>query len=456
MKEKLIYSFPIQLLFLHLRKNLALIFIWGILLGVICEQIGSTLGIPFLFLDPEYLNKVTWLSFFLMGIGFAILTMAFHMTTYIMDASKFVFLTLLRKPFIHYCINNSIIPLIFYLIYISQFIFFQLDNELEDQREIFNFFLGFSGGSLISYLLIFGYFAFSNKDFFILFADTLDKRLRKVKLTRVNVLEQYKELKVRKNKVLYFINLKLKTESVRPDIIRFEGAQLLKVFDQNHLNLFFIQVFLISIVLFLGFFKENPMLQFPAAMSVTLLLAILVMLVGALNFWLRSWSMVAVVAMILLINYISNFSFLHRPHEAFGMDYSQTPAPYSLDRLEKLLVTDTIAQDKIKTIEILDNWKSKFDSTTKPKLAMIAASGGGLRSSVWTFSVLQAIYSIQKGDVIRHTELMSGASGGVFGMAFFRELYLRSLQDSTLNLQAINLEIKSLQIISIRLFLHFW
>lgn len=437
MKEKLIYSFPIQLLFLHLRKNLALVFIWGILLGVICEQIGSTLGIPFLFLDPEYLNKVTWLSFFLMGIGFAILTMAFHMTTYIMDASKFVFLTLLRKPFIHYCINNSIIPLIFYLIYISQFIFFQLDNDLEDQREIFNFFLGFSGGSLISYLLIFGYFAFSNKDFFILFADTLDKRLRKVKLTRVNVLEQYKELKVRKNKVLYFINLKLKTESVRPDIIRFEGAQLLKVFDQNHLNLFFIQVFLISIVLFLGFFKENPMLQFPAAMSVTLLLAILVMLVGALNFWLRSWSMVAVVAMILLINHISNFSFLHRPHEAFGMDYSQTPAPYSLDRLEKLLVTDTIAQDKIKTIEILDNWKSKFDSTTKPKLAMIAASGGGLRSSVWTFSVLQAIYSIQKGEVIRHTELMSGASGGVFGMAFFRELYLRSLQDSTLNLQAI-------------------
>lgn len=436
MREKLIYSFPIQLLFLHLRKNLALVFIWGVLIGVICEQFGMTLGIPFLFLDPEYLNKVSWLSFFLMGIGFAILTMAFHMTTYIMDASQFVFLKILRKPFIHFCINNSIIPLFFYLIYISQFILFQLDNDLEDRREVLSFYLGFSGGSLISYLLIFGYFAFSNKDFFILFAGKLDRRLRRVRLTRANVLEQYRELKVRKSKVLYFINLRLKIETIQPRKTYFEGTQVLHVFDQNHLNLFFIQVFLISTVLFLGFFKENPWLQFPAAMSVTLLLAILVMLVGALRFWLRSWSMFAAVAMILLVNYISNFSIIHRPHEAFGMDYSQTPAPYSIDRLDTLLSGDSIAQDKAKTIEILNNWRNKFDAESKPKLVLITASGGGLRASVWTFSVLQAIFSIQKGSVIRHTELMSGASGGVFGMAFFIELYLRSLQDSTMNIGA--------------------
>lgn len=436
MREKLIYSFPVQLLSLHLRKNLALIFIWGGLMAVICEQFGINLGIPFLFLDPEYLNEVSWLSFFLMGIGFAVLTMAFHMTTYIMDASKFVFLTLLKKPFIHYCINNSIIPLIFYIVYITQFLSFQMDNELENKWEIFSFYWGFSGGSLISYLLIFGYFANSNKDFFLLFADTLDKRLRKVRLTRANVLGQYKELKIKKNKVLYFVNLSLKTEKVRPDIARFEGSQLLRVFDQNHLNLLLIQVFLISAVLFLGFFKENPFLQLPAAMSATLLLSILVMLVGALNFWLRAWSMVTAFALILLVNYISNFAFLNRPHEAFGMDYSQVPANYSLDRLEELLVKDTVERDKAKTIEILDNWKSKFDSTSKPKLVMIAASGGGLRASVWTFAVLQEISKIQKGEVIRHTELMSGASGGVFGMAFFRELYLRSLSDSTLVLNS--------------------
>jgi len=434
MKEKIIYSFPVQLLFLHLRKNLALVLIWGLLVGIICEQFAVNLGIPFLFLDPEYLNQVSWLSFFLVGIGFAVLTMAFHMTTYIMDGSQFVFLTLLKKPFIHYCINNSIIPLLFYLVYISRFVGFQLDNDLEDKWEVFYYYLGFSGGSLVSYLLIFGYFAVSNKDFFIIFADTLDKRLRKVRLTRANVLGQYKELKTRRNKVLYFFNLRLKTEKVRPDIRRFEGSQLLRVFDQNHLNLFLIQVFLISLVLFLGFFKENPFLQLPAAMSATLLLAILVMLVGAVSFWLRSWSTVTVFTLILLANYISNFSFLNRPHEAFGMDYKSVPASYSLQRLEQLLVADSVNQDKGHTIEILDNWRSKFDSTSKPKLVMIAASGGGLRASLWTFSVLQEIHSIHQGEVIKHTELMSGASGGVLGMAFFRELYLRSLEDAGIDL----------------------
>jgi hypothetical protein len=436
MKEKIIYSFPVQLFFLHLRKNLALVLIWGLLIGIIYEQFAINLGIPFLFLDPEYLNQVSWLSFFLVGIGFAVLTMAFHMTTYIMDGSQFVFLTLLKKPFIHYCINNSIIPLLFYFVYISRFLGFQLDNDLENKWEVFYYYLGFSGGSLISYLLIFGYFAFSNKDFFILFADTLDKRLRKVRLTRANVLGQYKELKTRKNKVLYFLNLRLKTEKVRPDITRFEGSQLLRVFDQNHLNLFLIQVFLILVVLFLGFFKENPLLQLPAAMSATLLLSILVMLVGAMSFWLRSWSTVTVFTLILLANYVSNFSFFNRPHEAFGMDYKQTPAPYSLDRLEELLILDSVEQDKSQTIEILENWRSKFDSTSKPKLVMIAASGGGLRASLWTFSVLQKIHSIQGGEVIRHTELMSGASGGVLGMAFFRELYLRSLQDKEIDLSS--------------------
>jgi len=417
MRENLLYSFPVQLFLLHLRKNLALILIWALLLGIILEKFGVVLGIPFLFLDPEYLHKVSWLSFFLMGIGFSVLTMAFHMTTYIMDGRQLTFLALLKKPFIHFCINNSIIPLIFYLIYIIRFVSFQLDNDLESNWEVLYYYLGFSGGSIASYSLIFGYFAFTNKDFFILFAGTLDKRLRKVKLSRANVISQYKDQKVNKNKILYFLNLRLQPEQVRPDISRFEGTQLLRVFDQNHLNLFLIQVFLILFVLFLGFFKERPLLQLPAAMSGTLLLAILVMLVGAVSFWLRSWSTVTVFTFILLVNYFSNFSLLNR-----------------LQKLDELLHPDTVAKDRNQTIQILENWKRKFNPETKPKLVMIAASGGGQRAALWTLSVMQNIHTIADGEVIRHTELLTGASGGVLGEAFFREIYLRSLSDSTIDI----------------------
>lgn len=431
MRERILFSFPVQLFLLHLRKNLALLLVWVVLLGVILEKFGVVLGIPFLFLDPEYLHEVSWLSFFLIGVGLAILTMAFHMTTYIVDGRQYKFLAVVSKPFIHFCINNSIVPLLFYLIYITKFIVFQLDNDLPSDWEVLKYFLGFSLGGIVSYGLIFGYFTFTNKDFFILFAGNLDKRLRKVRLTRATVLSQYKEIKNKKDSVITYLDLRLRLTDVRPDLARFDSLKLLRVFDQNHLNLFLIQSFLVLFVLFLGFFKELEVLQFPAAMSVTLLLAILIMLVGALSFWLRSWATLVVFLMILSLNFFSNFSFLNRPHEAFGINYTVDPTPYTLARLDSLVHPDTLQRDRENTLRILDNWKAKFPTDSLPKLVLVAASGGGQRAALWTLHVLQTIHQATEGEITKHTELYTGASGGVLGEAFFREIYLRSLTDNS-------------------------
>ncbi|MFC3417641.1 patatin-like phospholipase family protein [Algoriphagus hitonicola] len=432
MANKIWYSFPIQLLLLHLRKNLALVLIWVLLLAIIFESFGVVLGIPFLFLDPEYLHQVSWISFMLMGFGFAAFTMAFHMTTYIMDGRQFSFLAVTHKPFIHYCINNSIIPLIFYLCYCFRFIGFQLQNDLESDWQVAGYFGGFTLGSLLSYGVIFGYFAWTNKDFFVLFAGNLDRRLRKVKLTQANALSRFREAKNRRNQVHHYLDLNLRLQPVRPDISRFEQAKLLRVFDQNHLNLLLIQVFLIALVLFLGVFKEQPFLQLPAAMSATILLSILIMLVGATSFWLRSWSTVTVFFGILLINYFSNFDFLNRPHEAYGLNYQAEPAPYTIEQLDALLHPDTVKKDRQNMIQILDNWKAQQEDSL-PKLVMIASSGGGQRAALWTLHVLQYIYGISDGKVIKQTELMTGASGGVLGAAMFRELYLQSLENPEIN-----------------------
>ncbi len=100
MWNKFFYSFPVQLLFLHLKKNLALLGMWALFVLIVVEEFGEVLGIPYLFLDPEYLNKVSWVGFFLMGIGFAIYTMSFHMTCYITDGARFEFLAVVPKPFL--------------------------------------------------------------------------------------------------------------------------------------------------------------------------------------------------------------------------------------------------------------------------------------------------------------------------------------------------------------------
>ncbi|WP_143960456.1 patatin-like phospholipase family protein [Litoribacter populi] len=434
MWNKFFYSFPIQLLILHLRKNILLIGLWVLLGAIALEGFGKVLGIPYLFLDPEYLNKVNWMGFFFMGIGFAIYTMAFHMTVYIMDASKFKFLAILPRPFLQFCVNNGIIPLLFYIVYIIAVIRFQLDNDLENNWVIAQFLLGFIGGTILTFVLLFIYFGFTNKDFFVLFADTLDKKLRRTSIPRANVISRYKDRKKSREKVLTYLDTSLRIREVRQDLFRFEGNQLLRVFDQNHLNLFILQTFLVIFILFLGFFREEKFLQVPAAMSSTLLLAILTMGVGAISFWLRGWATPVAIAFFVVINMASKTTLLNRPHTAFGLDYTIDPKPYNLATVNAILHADTVQKDKERTLEILNTWRSKFPEGENPKMVMVATSGGGQRAALWTVNVLQHIHTRTKGKLFERTRLISGASGGIIGAGFFRELYLRSLEDPTLDI----------------------
>lgn len=433
MKDRILYSFPVQLFLLHLRKNLALLMIWVLLFLIVGESFGLVVGIPFLFLDPEYLHEVNWLSFFLMGIGLAILTMAFHMTTYILEGRRFKFLAVLNRPFIHFCVNNSIVPFTFYFFYTISFIAFQLNNDPPNDWDVALLYLGFAAGSILTYALIFGYFGLTNKDFFLIFSNTVDQRLRKARFRKKGLLGKLQPSEKEVNPVRYYLTLDLKLTEVSPEISRFETAHLLRVFNQNHLHLFFIQVFLISVVLFLGVFKEQEILQLPAAVSAMLLLSILVMAVGAISFWLRNWATFVVFTFILLANYFSNFSLLNRPHEAFGLDYSVPAASYTLDRLDVLTHPDTTKKDKENVIRILDKWKAKFPQDSLPKLVIVSASGGGQRAALWTFRVLQEIHKATDGAVTSRSALYTGASGGVLGEAFFRELFLRSLSDPSLD-----------------------
>lgn len=432
MWHSIFYSFPIQLLVLHFKKNIALLAMWAVLFMIVAGGLGNVLGIPYLFLDPEYMNQVSWIGFFLMGIGFSVFTMSFHMTTYMKDGTRFRFLAVIPKPFLHFCLNNSIIPLLFYIVYIYSFIQFQWRNELTNNWQILHFFFGFLAGSATTFYFLFIYFRWTNKDFFVLFSDTLDKNLRKIKIPRANIFHRYKERRRIKDHVDNYLGIDFNVKKTRQDLSRFETHQLLRVFDQNHLNLFFIQAVLIIFIFFLGLFREHLYLQIPAAMSATLLFSILTMLMGAVVFWLKSWTLPAVILLFCLINFFSQSSLLNRPHTAFGMDYKAEPAVYDLHRLEVLSHPDTIQKDSLNTIQILENWRAKFPPHQDPKMVLIATSGGGQRAALWTLKVLQEAHKVTEGKLFNHSRLITGASGGIVGAAFFRELYLRSLNDSTL------------------------
>ena len=116
------YSFPFQLLILHIRSNHMLLLIWALLVLLISGQFGRRFGIQYLFLEPEYLDSVSFLSFFMMGLAFGGFFMSWNLTTYLLSAHFFPFLATLSRPFTKFCLNNFILPFSFFLIFFLHFI----------------------------------------------------------------------------------------------------------------------------------------------------------------------------------------------------------------------------------------------------------------------------------------------------------------------------------------------
>src|ERR1700741_555189 len=109
--EGIYYSFPVQLLINHFKKNQVLLLLWLLMFGFITKQVGMMVGAPYLFLDPEYHNTVDYKGFLIIGISLAVFIMSFHITTYILDSYRFTFLGTVSKPFTKFCLNNSLIPI---------------------------------------------------------------------------------------------------------------------------------------------------------------------------------------------------------------------------------------------------------------------------------------------------------------------------------------------------------
>ncbi|MCB0397180.1 MAG: hypothetical protein KDD36_11020, partial [Flavobacteriales bacterium] len=173
----------------------------------------------------------------------------------------------------------------------------------------------------------------------------------------------------------------------------------------------------------------------PAGASIILLFTMFLMLSYALKFWLRGWSFTVYALLFLFINYIAQFESFNPGNRAYGLNYQSTHKPeYNATALKELNYQRQLhGMDVENTIQILNNWKekntirnAKGQVTAKPKLIIVNTSGGGLRASVWTYRALQYADSLTNGQLLKHTMLITGSSGGMVGAAYLRELYFRS------------------------------
>lgn len=439
--ESVFYSFPVQLLFLHFRSNLLLLVLWFILLGIVSGYLGQKMGFRYFLLDAEYLGRVSFWSYYIIGITMGMYYIAWNTTTYILNSYRFPFLASLGRPFSKYSLNNFLIPGIFILYYLIALIQFQWYNEYAGHLSIIFYCLGLLSG--FSTMLFFStvYFRFTNTD--------IAKVERK---SQLKISEPVKALMLRKQedelvsakkdpyknaiRVDYYF-----TENLQPRIVRsvrhYNFRLLEKIFRQNHANALVIQCLSITALILMGALVKYPVFRIPTAASVLILLSVVTTVIGAFTYWLREWRTFVIVIIVIAIDTMMKTGIFDYKNYAYGLDYS-SKAKYSYEVLDSLSSKKRYYKDVYNGQLILENWRLKFNQSRllrKPKMVIIAVSGGGLRSALWTTYVLQEIDKAVGGDLMNHTVLMTGASGGMWGAAYYRELYHQKILGKNVNLQ---------------------
>lgn len=437
MQKKLtdvIYSFPFQLLVLHLRSNLLMLAVWIFLALILTGNIGQKFGLRYLFLSPEYLGEVGFMSFFFVGAGFTALVISWNLSVYLLSSYRFSFLASLSRPFTRFVFNNMVIPLSFMLLFLYCQIGFGIYHEFRGIGEVIWDSVGFLTGVATMLLAVSLYFNFTNKDIFSLLKRINPPATEGPGRDDLPILE---DIKLSRNqwRVETYLTMNFKPRLVR-SVAHYDPHLLLRVFRQNHTNALLVHLFTLVVLILLGALIDRPAFRIPTATSIFLLMSIIMALAGAIAYWFNKWRATALIVLLLLVNQATRFDFLYHKNKAYGLDYQVTPAVYSTDSLEAACNESRVGADKENTLEILENWKEKLcrPDNERPKMIFFCVSGGGLKAAAWAMEVLQHADSVSGGRFLDHTVLMSGASGGLMGTSYYRELVLRKKQGERIDL----------------------
>lgn len=422
------YSFPVQLIILHVKKGQLLLLYWIFLFACVLQNFGNNFGIPYLFLDPEYMGKVSWLAFFIIGVCLGIFIMAYNISSYMLNSFRFPFLACLYKTFEKYCYNNAVMPVLFTLTYIISIYHFQLKNQLLPFWMITIQVLSLLAGISFVIFSTLKYFQHTNKDIYKLFGvATHDGTHDDVKVISPIRDTHLKKQRRRGWRVDTYITFPFKLRLVR-STSHYKSFMLASVFRQNHINAAVLEMVIFLLFIILGLFRDYKVFRIPAGASILLLFTMIIMIGGVFRFWLRGWAYTVLALLLIVINFLSGFEVFNFKNKAYGLNYDNAPAVYSIKSLEEKLSDYQLQKDYETGIVSLENWKKKWQArgVEKPKLVVLNVSGGGVRSALYTFNTLAEIDSSMNGQLLQHTQLISGSSGGLIGASYYRELFLRN------------------------------
>ncbi|TND08471.1 MAG: hypothetical protein FD123_2267 [Bacteroidetes bacterium] len=438
--RRIVYFFPLQLLLVQVKKNHMIVVFWLLLFGFITESVAARYGVGFLFLEPEYMEKVSFLSYFIVGFSCGGFIMAYNISCYIQNAFRFPFLATLSHPFIKFCWNNFIIPVFFLAVYFNKmFSFFAKESIAAGDQ--FVYISAFLAGLITFMSISFFYFIRTNKDISKIYGirKSEDEKKRRY-ISRIILRRNFEWRNLDANReardwhVEVYINFPWRIKLAR-SFEHYDKEMLIRVFKQNHYNAVFFQALVLISLLVLGSFRDIPAFMIPAGASVFLLFTMYLMMTSMLHTWFRGWTTTVFILLLISFNWAYQFDYFSNHTRAYGMDYTVPPVKYTNEKLHYYdQEKNWRAIDSANTIATLENWKARnmTDSTQLPKLVIFNCSGGGIRSALWTLYTMQYGDSVT-GDLLSHTAAVFGSSGGMLGAAYLREVKLRGESDPKYN-----------------------
>lgn len=424
--ESIYYSLPIQLVIIQIRYQKFLLVIWLFLFMIITNNFGEAFGIPYLLLEPEYMGEVNFYSNFLLGIGMGVFITVYMVTSYITNSYRYPFLSLEYRPFFVYFYNNSLIPVFFLVLYGFRFIKLKIFLHGEFDWWMAGELAAVLLGVAMTSIFILLYFFRSNRNFV---ENVAGKVVKELKGRRV-ILEKARMgmgLRIRVDNYLVGLFKVRQPDRNLPADFR---KLVEKLLNRNHGNALFLQLILLVVIIALDFLDHIPYFLFPAGTSILLMLSVILMLFAAFIFWFRRMGPAALLVLV-GVYFLLNATALDRyRHPAVGMNYEAEPTPYTPEHLYTVHSEENIKRDVQNTVRTLDLWLSDYQvfngAHARPRPVIICTSGGGLRSAYFTMRVMQKLDSLSDGRFMDRTRLLTGASGGMVGAAYYRELYLRS------------------------------
>jgi len=425
-------SLPVQLFLLHFRRYQVFLVFWYILFATVAGGLMQTFGANSLFLAPEYFGDVTAISTTIVGFALGVFIMSWNITTFILHSKNVRFLATTAQPFLKYCINNAIIPLAFLVFYLVRAVNYARYQELFQSSEILLLVGGFTGGIILSITISFIYFFGADKTIYRSMGSVINTAN-----THYNEMVLKSTLPKEKTElhVDWFLSASLGLRKPR-DVRHYSDGFLDSVFKRHHFAAVIAIVIAFIFLVLVGYTSDTRLFQLPAAASITIFFAILIAVAGALSLFLRTWSIPLLVFLYIIINILYQKEIIDPRNKVYGLNYinkSERPI-YSREAILQLASDSAIEADKKHFIEVLNRWKAR-QAKEKPVLYIINASGGGTRSASFTMNALQRLDSLFGGQLMRQTILINGASGGMLGAAYFRELYYQKLKGAAINLQ---------------------